>query len=1078
MISNKSIETIFAEIDIEEIISQYISLEQKGNTLWGCCPFHEEKSASFAVNKGKGLFKCFGCGESGNAFQFVQKFNKLSSYETFVELAKLMQINLEFVEEDKDQKEKRAKMNNLYDINKYAADYYHKALLINQDALQILSYRNVNINDIKSWNLGFCDRSNPIANVLKENGQSTEGKSIGIIRENNGSTYDAYYNRITIPIIDIKGNVVGFGAKGGEPKYLNSSDSDIYNKGNTLFGLFQNQESIRKKRKAYITEGYFDVISISRAGLNNTVASCGTAFTDGQAKLLKKHTSTAILFYDNDNAGITAAKKTLEILLRFSFNVQIVINIPANFDPDDYVRDFEANFENATENYNILNDRINENTVDALTYISEQIYNANDSAFEKGEAINEIAKLISDIPNITTKSEYIKEVSKALKINRSDLKKEVENIDKNKIKTLDTKTKFEITDDYGPTTEDAMLDFRKYGFWADERFQYFGYHFGTKDGPKKVSNFILDSLYLIATNNNNSNDASRIFKIQNELNIQRIIELPIDALTSLSKFQTNVEKLGKFIFEGSQTQINRLKHKLYSEEKHCIKIRNLGWQKPGFWAFGNGIFTDEFQDIDTHGIVLHKDQFYFIPVLSTIYQNDDDYLKNDKKFVHKKTSKIKFKEWSKLYTEVYNYGSHFNGTLAILYLCAALFRDVIYKENGNFFPLLFLFGPPGTGKNQFTYSILNVFGTPQDLVNLNSTTKAGITKRMAEYYNSLIFLDEYNNSLPDDVIQFLKSVADGTSRTKSEITTDDKTTSTSVRSSAIVAGQEKPISSGGALFSRCVFLQFKERNFDHKKYNSLIEEERKNGITSILLEIIQYRHHVEIEFKKQFESARKKMETLISNYNNEQSKLHRAKVKFMDRIINSYSVLLGVFYTLKTELRFPFQQEDIEPILFGHMLEQNRMVNTTNDVAIFWEYLQSLVMSIGLNRIEEGKHFKFKNEIINEENIVVLYLQFSSVYPLYQKEYRQTENKPAIDKSSMTDYLKNSEEYLGYKASTSFNRDGKRFDNSAMMFNYTKLSKKINLIIKSDYEENTPYKSMPVAKKEDNNLFNNTNDIF
>jgi len=154
-------------------------------------------------------------------------------------------------------------------------------------------------------------------------------------------------------------------------------------------------------------------------------------------------------------------------------------------------------------------------------------------------------------------------------------------------------------------------------------------------------------------------------------------------------------------------------------------------------------------------------------------------------------------------------------------------------------------------------------------------------------------------------------------------------------------------------------------------------------------------------------------------------------------------------------------------------------VNTTNDVAIFWEYLQSLVMSIGLNRIEEGKHFKFKNEIINEENIVVLYLQFSSVYPLYQKEYRQTENKPAIDKSSMTDYLKNSEEYLGYKASTSFNRDGKRFDNSAMMFNYTKLSKKINLIIESDYEENTPYKSMPTVKpKEDNNLFNNTNDIF
>lgn len=1060
-ISNSTIEKIFAECDIEDIVGHYIDLKKKGTLLEACCPFHDEKTPSFVVNPSKGIFKCFGCGKGGNSFQFVQLYKNYSVYETYVELANILNINIEYREDDREYKEKREIEISQLELLRVVAQHWSKELSTYPEINDQLEKRNVTQHDVFKWQLGFASNRNEVTNRLSEIGKIGEGLKLNLVTLKNGNHYDYFFNRIIIPIYDIKGNIIAFGGKtttGEKAKYINSTTNEIYNKSATLYGLFQNDEAIRKRRKVYLLEGYFDVISLCRANINHVVGSCGTAFTDEQAKLLKKRVQNIVLFYDGDKAGRKASVNAMNIALKHGLNVQIVTDMPDGCDPDDlvqwaencldYYNNTQPNLIDVSEYWKEFEAFIEDNTVDALTHYAEAIYDNAESSYQKGEAIEKIAQSISYIANLTTKQEYIKEICDLIAVSKTVLKKEVDSIEKDRIENLKKLSPDKAKNEKGPQTDEARDDFRIYGFWADERQAYYGYHFSTKEGTIKVSNFLLESLYLIIS----QNDAKRIFRIKNDNNVERIMELPIDALTGLSKFQTNVEKLGKFIFEGSQSQVNKLKHKLYNEEKSCYEIKNLGWHKAKFWAFANGIFFDnEFHEIDNHGIVIHNDINYFIPALSKIYSGEDSYLKNDKKFIHIKKSKAKFSDWAKLYTQVYNYTDHYNGDIAILFAMAALFRDVIFPAMGNTFPLLFLFGPPGTGKNQLAYGILSLFGVPQDLVNLNSNTKPGISKRMAEYSNSIIFLDEFNNGLEDGTIQFLKSVFDGQSRTKSELTADDKTTSTPIRSSAIVAGQEKPISSGGALFSRSIFLQFIERVFNKDTY-ILLNEMQKNGITSVLLEIVSHRNKVENEFKTQFEIGLKKMHQLIDAHNIERRKMKQESIKIMDRLVNSFACLLAINNIFQSCLDMPFTTEEIEITLFYQMKKQSGMISKSNDVSIFWEVIQTLYYSNSPNKIEEGKHFKIADRKIDDKTYSVLYLQFSSVHMLYQKEFRQSQGKAGMDKSSLMDYLKNTPEYLGQVPSWRFtDENGKTMVNSAYMFDYDKLSKSINLVSTKDF---------------------------
>lgn len=1045
-IAKSSIDKLMESTEIVDVIQSYISLEKHGPVYKACCPFHNERTPSFTITPKLGIYKCFGCGEGGNALDFIINYKKLSYVDAMEELAQISNFQLEYIKGNEvSYREQQEKEISLYDINKNVSDYYHKRLLQDDGwASTHLFSRQLTEADIKFWQLGYASNDFAISNILKDTGKTTEGIELGIIKKSDkGISYDNFQDRIIIPIQDKNGKVIAFGGKSIStdkkiPKYKNSDDSPIYNKSKSLFGLYKNADAIRKANCAYLVEGYFDCISICRVGIQNTVASCGTALTDEQAKLLRKYCEKVVVFYDGDAAGWKATIKAVDILLRHSFHIYLVAS-PGRIFTDESDKMFNEDPDTIAQKYEITQ-FLDEHTTEALPFIAAHLYEQADDTFQKGQAIEKIAELLSIIPNVISKQEYIREVAELIGINKTTLKKEVEKKDNERIKKLAEKIQDkDRKNDTDFPNEDARMSWIKYGFYEDDRFDKFGYWFNDPKGKKHLSNFVMRSLYLIE--GSRADESKRIIELKNELNIERIIDMRVKSLNSIVEFKSIVEGLGKFLFRGTMSYLDLLKLELFETEKHCKEIKNIGWQSEGFYAFANGIFdTEEFTEIDSHGVVLHKEQYYFIPALSKIYAHIKNAYKNDKKFVHIPNKNTNFEKWAKLYNEAHNYPDNPNGTLSILFFIGSLFRDHIFDVCENYFPILFLFGKPSTGKTKMAEGLLSLFGIKQDVLNLSNTTKAGISKKMAEFNNAIAFLDEYKNVLDQEIIQFSKSIADGQGRNKSDLTADEKTTSTPINSAAIIAGQEKP-TVDIALFTRCILCTFLEREFNKSAFDE-ISDMQKNGLTSVTLEILRNRIFIEQNFKTYFRNAQKEFKSLCELHNLELKKKRQQPIQIQERLVTSMSILFAVYAVLENRLVFPFKREEVKSILLNQILKQGEMITYSNDVSMFWDYVQDLFVA---GELQDGIHYCIKKEYIANAMQLrdILYIQFSTVHKLYLIMHRKATSKPGMDKDSLLNYLKNTPEYIKTVSNARFGR----IQNSAHLFDYEALN---ICLIKSD----------------------------
>ena len=1046
-IVKSSIDKLLDSIEIVDVIENYITVQKAGVVYKACCPFHEEKTPSFTIYPKTGTYKCFGCGEGGNALDFVINFRKLPFIEAIEDLAKNSNFSLEYIKGNEiNFREQHEQEMSLLDINRWAKDYYHKRLMLDDDwASPHIFKRGLTEADIKFWELGFAGEDFAITNALKEKGKLNDAHKLGIVKKSDkGNSYDKFQNRIIIPIHDRKGNIIAFGGKSEKsdkkiPKYINSDDCEgIYEKSKTLYGLYKNADAIRRANAAYLVEGYFDVISLVRVGVQNTVASCGTALTEEQAKLLRKFCEKVIIFYDGDTPGWKATLKALEILLKFSFQIYIVTT-PGRIYTDVEEKIFNEDPDTIAQKFEISS-FLEKYTAEALPFIAAHLYESAQDTFYKGQAIAKISELLSIIPNVVTKQEYIKEIADIINFSKSTLKKEVDKVDNERIKKISEKLKDDDKSDADFPNEQARISWLKYGFYEDDRFGKFGYWFNNgKKGKEHLSNFLMKSLYLIE--GDKSDDSKRIIEIRNEINVERIIDLRIKTLNSIPEFKSQVEKLGKFVFRGSMGYLDLLKLELYDNEKHCKEVKNLGWQSEGFYAFANGVYDcEKFTEVDSHGVVLFKDQYYFTPALSKIYVHIKNAYKNDKKFIHISNKNINFKKWSKLFNEAHNYGDNYNGSIAILFFCAAIFRDHIFESCENYFPILFLFGKPQTGKTKMAEGLLAMFGIKQDVLNLSNTTKAGISKKLAEFTNALAFLDEYKNTLEVEIVQFTKSIADGQGRNKSDLTADEKTTSTPINSAAIIAGQDKP-TADIALFTRCIMETFMEREFNKDAFDELTDMQ-KDGLTSITLEVLRNRFIIEKDFKTFFRQAQKDFHAQSELHNSKLMSEKKSPVQMQERLITSVSCLFGAFACLETRLEFPFTKEEIKSILFNQILKQSEMITYSNDISTFWDCVQDLFY---LGLLQEGTHFKIANEFDNDLGIHrnLLFLQFKTVHSLYAVQHRKQTGKSGMDKDSLLSYLKYSKEFIRTTTNTRFSS---KVSNSAHIFDYDEISKHINLI--------------------------------
>lgn len=339
IINEQTIDQVRA-LAIEDVLGKYISIKRNE----ACCPFHNENTPSFRINIKKNYYKCFGCGKSGDAIRFVQEHKHLSFLEAIETIAKSHNINVEYVEfaNEVERKEKITKFESAKQILIYAHDYYRKALDGNDVIKNYLLERGFDDEKIEEWQLGYAPEGwkNITPHVINSNWYAVANE-IGLVLTSKDQKYDALRNRITIPIFDKHGQIIGFGARAigdDKPKYLNPNENFLYSKSTVLFGLDRAIDAIKREKRAILVEGYFDVMSMHNAGVENVVAPCGTACDDKQLLMLKRYTDTITIMYDGDSAGQTSTTKLLNNALRLGFNT-LTVELTSK-DPDQLAREY------------------------------------------------------------------------------------------------------------------------------------------------------------------------------------------------------------------------------------------------------------------------------------------------------------------------------------------------------------------------------------------------------------------------------------------------------------------------------------------------------------------------------------------------------------------------------------------------------------------------------------------------------------------------------------------------------------------------------------------------------------------
>ena len=418
--SDEIIEEVRSRNDIVDVISQYVHLTKKGSTYFGLCPFHNEKTGSFSVSPNKQMYYCFGCGAGGNVFTFLMQYENFSFGEAMEMLAERAGVALPQQEYSPEQKRQSDKRQRLLEINKEAAKYFY-TLLRNERGKNAYGYfkkRELSDETMKKFGLGYSDQySNDLYKYLRSKGYEDEIlKESGLVTiDERRGAFDKFWNRAMFPIMDVHNKVIGFGGRvmgDGEPKYLNSPETAIFDKSRNLYGL--NFARTTKKSQLLLCEGYMDVIALHQAGFDNAVASLGTALTAGHANLLKRYTKEVYLTYDSDGAGVKAALRAIPILKEVGI-VTKVINMRPYKDPDEFIKNLGA------EAYQERIDHA-ENSFMFELRIMEGEYDMNDPE-GKAAFYNAVAKKLCSFEEKIERDIYVETVAAKYMIAVADLQR-------------------------------------------------------------------------------------------------------------------------------------------------------------------------------------------------------------------------------------------------------------------------------------------------------------------------------------------------------------------------------------------------------------------------------------------------------------------------------------------------------------------------------------------------------------------------------------------------------------------------------------------------------------------------------
>ncbi len=596
----QAIEKIKDSLDIVEVISRFVVLKKAGRNFQGLCPFHNEKTPSFVVTPDKQIFKCFGCGEGGDVISFLQKINNQTFAEVIEEQASLLGIelprkNLQASNQNKQEKER------LYDMMDVACKFFNKNLNSNLKALEYLEKRGINEVAIGKFSLGLAPKHNfELKDYLTNLGFTIdEMQKAGLVYEKDGLFYDRFKNRIIIPIKDSNSNTVAFGARaileGQMPKYINSPESLIYNKSSILFGLNRAKDAISARDSVIFMEGYFDVISAHLGGVENAVATCGTALTPQHVKLISRYSPSRRMYlaFDTDKAGKKAIEHGSEVIKNIFNSLGNIKQYDSNFhdttenvceirvvqeiegkDPDEFIREFGGEeYLKKVENAPLLIDYQLNNI---YSEISQEL-----SPQEKSNLVLQIADILHQIKNPVILDDYIKVASFKLDVSQSILKSQILNKQSEEQGEFNNENviNFDIIRQKTNKSQSALMEENliRLAFCANsnERIKYFKSKFSTYKAKDEDNAKLLECIDKKILEVNNVDElAKKLFlEFYNEQQIQKKIS---DNIFSSQEFNNLTDEDYKKAVDETFLRLERFRIQDKKEElKKLLKDENL-----------------------------------------------------------------------------------------------------------------------------------------------------------------------------------------------------------------------------------------------------------------------------------------------------------------------------------------------------------------------------------------------------------------------------------------------------------------------------------------------------------------------
>ena len=1009
MIEERSIEQLLNRVDIHDVVSRFVDLKRKGANYQACCPFHNERTPSFTVNPSRNTWHCFGaCQDGGDAIKFLMKIKAIDFPDAVRELGQMYGVTIEETAkkgETAEQARNSMRREAMFIAYNEAQEFFLEQLKADSgESRQAMEYAvgRWSKEFIEEYGIGYAPMSGQSLVIYAEKRAMSIDSMIdaGLLKtsDKDGRPYSFFRGRITIPIRDRMGRIIGYTARtisqdSDVPKYINSATSLIYSKENSIFGIHVAARAAAREQKFFLVEGAPDVLRMHLIGAGNTVASLGSAWTAKQFQQLKRISTNLCFLPDADppkgnepyGTGVKAVIKNALLAISLGFSVTVK-EIPLTDDgkkndPDTYCTDSKvlANLEEE----------------DFFVWYANKLLSGNPTQDEKTKAVAAIADLLAHIDDDVRLQMDIDRLSKILpgkSVWRNAVRTAKKRLEENRLK--------------GKQDNDSNEIAERYNFIIRNNC----YYSVGEDGKKfQWSNFIMKPLFHIK----DSVMAKRIYLLINEDGVIETIELKQEELVSLAKFKQHVEGCGNFVWNAAEKQLQRLKQYLYATTETAIEITQLGWQRQGFFAFGNGVFYNgDWYPVDQLGIVRLGDLGnYYLPAFSSIYKDDTQFFQFERQFIHEKTSNITLYDYTDKVVEVFGD----NAKVGICFLLATLFRDVIVAHT-KYFPILNLFGPKGSGKSQLGHSLMAFFIRDNVPPNINNSTLPALADAVAQCSNALVHLDEFRNSLDESKREFLKGLWDGTGRNRLNMDRDKKREVTKVSSGVIVSGQEMA-TADIALFSRFIFLSYSDSHFSNeakRKFNDLLQL-RKKGCSHLVLELLRNRAFFEQKFRECFNESYQQLITSLETHNIE------------DRIIGNWIVPLAALNVLKDKIKLPFTYDEVLQLCIDGCILQQSQNAQNNEVATFWNIVSFLKQDgkIWLDcdyRIEEQivlNLYDLEYELEFPSPKRILYLRKNRIFQLYKMHGKHVDEQ-LLAANSLLYYLKNSEAYLGRKLSMRF----------------------------------------------------------